>query len=137
MSSEKVDNKPRNLNDQEIRICEALYKKFNSIKSIDKNCAKYTETSLSETVELGTITTIGKLTGPYVRVENIFSGDKISIYLYEPGFTKTIMVYKELNYQIFMDMFNFVQYFKDLINDEEYNTTLNLMNNILIHLEKK
>ena len=137
MSSEKVDNKPRNLNDQEIRICEALYKKFNSIKSIDKNCAKYTETTLSETVELGTITTIGKLTGPYVRVENIFSGDKISIYLYEPGFTKTIMVYKELNYQIFMDMFNFVQYFKDLINDEEYNTTLNLMNNILIHLEKK
>ena len=40
-------------------------------------------------------------------------------------------------YLIFMDMFNFVQYFKDLINDEEYNTTLNLMNNILIHLEKK
>ena len=137
MSCEKVNDKPGNLNDQEIRICEALYKKFNSIKSIDKNCAKYTETSLSETVELGTITTIGKLTGPYVRVENIFSGDKISIYLYEPGFTKTIMVYKELNYQIFMDMFNFVQYFKDLINDEEYNTTLNLMNNILIHLEKK
>ena len=137
MSCEKVNDKPRNLNDQEIRICEALYKKFNSIKSIDKNCAKYTETTLSETVELGTITTIGKLTGPYIRVENIFSGDKISIYLYEPGFTKTIMVYKELNYQIFMDMFNFVQYFKDLINDEEYNTTLNLMNNILIHLEKK
>ena len=137
MSCEKVSNKPGNLNDQEIRICEALYKKFNNIKSIDKNCAKYTETSLSETVELGTITTIGKLTGPYVRVENIFNGDKISIYLYEPGFTKTIMVYKELNYQIFMDMFNFVQYFKDLINDEEYNTTLNLMNNILIHLEKK
>ena len=137
MSYEKVNDKPGNLNDQEIRICDALYKKFNSIKSIDKNCAKYTETTLSETVELGTITTIGKLTGPYVRVENIFSGDKISIYLYEPGFTKTIMVYKELNYQIFMDMFNFVQYFKDLINDEEYNTTLNLMNNILIHLEKK
>ena len=137
MSCEKVNDKPGNLNDQEIRICDALYKKFNSIKNIDKNCAKYTETTLSETVELGTITTIGKLTGPYVRVENIFSGDKISIYLYEPGFTKTIMIYKELNYQIFMDMFNFVQYFKDLINDEEYNTTLNLMNNILIHLEKK
>ena len=137
MSCEKVNDKPGNLNDQEIRICEALYKKFNSIKNIDKNCAKYTETSLSETVELGTITTIGKLTGPYVRVENIFNDDKISIYLYEPGFIKTIMVYKELNYQIFMDMFNFVQYFKDLINDEEYNTTLNLMNNILIHLEKK
>ena len=60
MSCEKVNDKPRNLNDQEIRICEALYKKFNNIKSIDKNCAKYTETTLSETVELGTITTIGK-----------------------------------------------------------------------------
>ena len=95
MSCEKVNDKPGNLNDQEIRICEALYKKFNSIKNIDKNCAKYTETTLSETVELGTITTIGKLTGPYVRVENIFNGDKISIYLYEPGFTKTIMVYKK------------------------------------------
>ena len=137
MNHKKVDNKPRNLNDQEIRICEALYKKFNSIKSIDKNCAKYTETALSETVELGTITTIGKLTGPYLRVENIFNGEKISIYLYEPGFTKTILIYKELNYEIFVNMFNFVQYFKELINAEEYNTTLSLMDNILIHLEKK
>ena len=35
MSCEKLNDKPGNLNDQEIRICEALYKKFNSIKSID------------------------------------------------------------------------------------------------------
>ena len=137
MSCEKVNDKPGNLNDQEIRICEALYKKFNNIKSIDKNYAKYTVTSLSETVELGKLTTIGKLAGPYVRVENIFNGEKISIYLYEPGFAKTILIYKELNYQIFVNMFNFVQYFKELINDEEYNIALNLMDNILIHLEKK
>ena len=138
MNHKKVDNKPRNLNDQEIRICEALYEKFNSIKNIDKNCARYTETTISQTVELGTsLPTIGKLIGSYIRVENIFDGDKISIYLYEPEFTKSILIYKELNYQIFMDMFNFVQYFKDLINDEEYNIALNLMDNILIHLEKK
>ena len=37
MSCEKVNDKPGNLNDQEIRICDALYKKFNSIKNIDKN----------------------------------------------------------------------------------------------------
>lgn len=137
MNHKKVDNKPRNLNDQEIRICEALYEKFNSIKNIDKNCARYTETTISQTVELGTsLPAIGKLIGSYIRVENIFDGDKISIYLYEPGFDKTITVYKEWNYQIFMDMFNFVQYFKELINDEEYNLTLNLMDNILIHHKK-